>query len=212
MPIAVYMRQIINISNRMIAWFLGLCGIFKYTEKYPMPDYLKFLNEHKLFAGLSDNQINMLLGLAKFTTYQENDLIIEEGQKAQDLLIIIMGQVEVLKKEEESQQSYRLAVLSQGEVIGEVSLLEDLPRGASISALEPTIVMSLPLVDLREFINHDSMEVKLIYYKIVENIAHELCMRLRNANELIAKSLYSDQIENESKSAGGNLFAGMWQF
>ncbi|MHB1949511.1 MAG: cyclic nucleotide-binding domain-containing protein [Gammaproteobacteria bacterium] len=177
-----------------------------------MPDYLKFLNEHKLCAGLSDNQINMLLALANFTTYQENDCLIEEGQPAQDILIILMGQVEVLKKEEESQHSYRVAVLSQGDSVGEISLIENMPRGASIVALEPTIVMSFPLIDIREFVNHDSIEVKLIYYKIVENIARELCLRLRNANELIAKSLYGDEIQKETKAAEGNLFAGLWQF
>ena len=175
-----------------------------------MDNYLKFLNEHKLFSGLTDNQINTLLNLGKFNNYQEGDHIVEEGEAAKDIYIIIHGTVEVLKKEEESQNLYRLAVLTQGDSIGEMSLIEDMPRGATISTLEPTIILSLPILELRELSLSESPDTQLIYFKIVERIAHELCIRLRSSNESLAKSLRSDEVEHDSTLAQANMFAGLW--
>jgi CRP-like cAMP-binding protein len=63
------------------------------------------------------------------------DFIFREEDLGTEMYIIQHGQVEVLKRQANGEER-QLAILSQGDFFGEMSILEDLPRTASVRALE----------------------------------------------------------------------------
>lgn len=177
-----------------------------------MNNYFKFIHDHKLFSNLTDTQITRLLTLGKIREYKAEEAIIQEGDSAHDLYIIIKGQVEVLKKEEESQKLYRIVTLTKGDVFGEMSLLEE-TRAATVITLEPTTILSISIDGLHDFANSNAPETEqLIYYKVVEKIAHEISHRLRLTNETVAKILHQEETGSDAAAAHSQMFAGFWQF
>lgn len=175
-----------------------------------MSDIIPFLKAHKLFAGLSDSQIATLASLAQVSSHEKEAVLVQEGEPANDLYIIMMGEVEVLKQEEKSQYFYRITALPIGAVIGEMSLIENIPRGATIRTTAPTAIISFPIAKLRELAANPSAEMQLIYYKLVEKISHELCHRLRSANDMMVASLHSDK--QDTDMAHSSFFNKMWSF
>ena len=69
-------------------------------------------------------------------TYREGEVILDEGSTGLGLFLISAGRVEVFKTLEE--RRIRLAVLSAGDVQGQIALLDNRPRSATARALEPT--------------------------------------------------------------------------
>ena len=63
------------------------------------------------------------------------DFVFKEGDLGTDMYIIQSGQVEILKRQS-NEEERQLAVLGQGDFFGEMSILEDLPRTASVRALQ----------------------------------------------------------------------------
>lgn len=177
-----------------------------------MSNYFKFIHEHKLFSNLTDAQISRLLTLGKIREYKAEEVIIEEGDSAHDLYIIIKGEVEVLKKEEESQKLYPIITLTKGDIFGEMSLLES-TRAATVKTTQPTTILSISIDGLHDFANSNAPESEqLIYYKIVERIAHEISHRLRLTNDMVAKVLHQEETGSDAATAHSQLFAGFWQF
>lgn len=90
----------------------------------------------RLFAALSESDLQRLARLCLLKEYTPGDLILQEGSTGLGLFIITAGRVEVFKTRDG--EPIPLAVLGEGDVLGEIALLDDQPRSASAVALEPT--------------------------------------------------------------------------
>ena len=66
-------------------------------------------------------------------TFQRGDIIIEEGARGSSAYVILSGAVEVLKKSRKKEVA--VATLGEGKVFGEMGLIEDRPRSATIRAI-----------------------------------------------------------------------------
>src|SRR5262249_45359977 len=87
------------------------------------------------FAGLDAKAINALAGFAFRKTFNAGELIVEEGRTGNGLFIIVSGSAEVIKGLQTAQPR-TLAKLGAGDPIGEMALLGEWPRTASVRALE----------------------------------------------------------------------------
>ena len=90
-----------------------------------------------LFSDLSKNAFIALMERMHMRTIQTNEPVITEGDKGDSFFIIAQGKVRVEKKAE-SGKPMVLATLGEGAFFGEMALLSDAPRSASILAEEPT--------------------------------------------------------------------------
>jgi CRP-like cAMP-binding protein len=121
---------------------------------------------------LEDADINWLIGVGQRRRVPAGERLITEGEPISHLNIVINGSVEVYAR------GKLLAQLGQGEVVGEISLLDSRPPSATVSATENTIVLAVPFTELRAKLGRDPGFAARLY----QALGVFLAQRLRNIN------------------------------
>ncbi len=88
-----------------------------------------------LFSELSDDQLESISSFTFNKSFDPGELIVEEGQTGNGLYVIVSGNVEVLKGDLTANPQV-LAKRGAGDVFGEMALLGEWPRTASVRALD----------------------------------------------------------------------------
>ena len=89
-----------------------------------------------IFSSLTSRDMHRLAAMCLLKHYTTGDSILEEGSTGLGLFVLVSGRVEVFKRQ--GDQRISLAVLTDGDVLGEMALLDDQPRSASAVALAST--------------------------------------------------------------------------
>jgi CRP-like cAMP-binding protein len=136
------------------------------------------LHKYSLFGGLMEEQIKNILPVMKEEKFAPNENIITEGQPNDKIYFLIEGKVAVIKA------NIELARFNEGEVFGEIEVLDVIPSIASIKSLTQVTTMSISNKGLREIYK---LDIK-IFSLILMNLARDLARRLRRMDEKIASS------------------------
>lgn len=88
-----------------------------------------------LFSSLSDEQLRLLQPCLQQRSYPRNSFILRAGEETDALYIILSGRAKVLIPDEQGREVI-LATLGPNEFFGEMGLLDDQPRSASVETLE----------------------------------------------------------------------------
>lgn len=88
-----------------------------------------FLKKVPLFSNLPDDDLNRLCEVVNEEFISSNEVLFTEGDLGEKAYVIMEGEVDILK--ESGEQTVLLATRKAGEVIGEMSLLDQAPRFAS---------------------------------------------------------------------------------
>ena len=131
-----------------------------------------------LFAGLDARAIEALAGFTFRKTFEAGELIVEEGRTGNGLFIIVSGSAEVIKGLQTAQPR-TVAKLGAGDPIGEMALLGEWPRSASVRALEATECVG---IDRWIFLDHLDKEPKLAL-----RMLQILALRLAETDERLAE-------------------------
>lgn len=105
--------------------------------------------------------------------FKKGEIIIAENTIGDSAYIIKNGKVSVFITRDNQEVS--LGILSEGQIFGEMSLIEDCPRSASIKAIEDTEVREISRRNFNELLKVDAT--------ILIPIMKALFERLRNANK-----------------------------
>jgi CRP/FNR family cyclic AMP-dependent transcriptional regulator len=98
-------------------------------------DIKAFLRRVPLFAGLTEPQFEQLAAGSARRSYPKGRTIVSEGEPSQSMYILLAGRAKVQRSDSEGKEVI-LAVLGSGEYFGEMSLIDDSPRSASVITLE----------------------------------------------------------------------------
>ena len=91
------------------------------------------LRQVPLFTDLSDEDLEQLYRMAETISIPAGELVLREGEPGNSLYIVLDGNLEVTKRH--GGQDVLLAVYKPGQFFGEMALLEQGPRSASVRAL-----------------------------------------------------------------------------
>lgn len=133
-----------------------------------------------LFAGLSDQELEVLADSLGKRTFGKGMIIFHKGSPGQTLYIIKAGKVRIFTLSE-SGQEIAVNIYGPGDVFGELALLDGLPRSAGAAAMEKTVTLTLHRDD---FLRH--LEA---YPRMARSIMEVLSTRLRYTTAH-AESLY----------------------
>ena len=133
----------------------------------------KLLAQAPLFAVLSQEDREHLGETARIRTYQAGERIVQEGDMATGCFIIASGQVEVVRGEGGLHPTV-LTTLGPGEFFGEMAVIDDQPRSASVRALEATECVAIGPAEFLETLQRRP--------QIAVRMLPILVRRLRHAN------------------------------
>jgi nucleotide-binding universal stress UspA family protein len=106
-----------------------------------------------LFAALSQEDRDDIGETARIRTYPRGEFIVREGEMANGCFIIASGRVEVVRGEQSPHPTV-LGTLDAGEFFGEMAVIDDHPRSASVRALEETECVAIGRVEFLEALQH----------------------------------------------------------
>jgi HEAT repeat protein len=109
-----------------------------------------FLKSAPLFAALESEELAALAEIAIESAYAPGEVIFEEKQEAHHLYVILQGKVEVFLKVNDHLRP--LAHLGEKECFGEMAILDNQPRSASVRAEEATTVLKIDRESFHELI------------------------------------------------------------
>ncbi len=102
---------------------------------------IELLRQMPLFAGLPNPDLDWLYQKATPVSIRAGELLIEEGAPGDALYVILDGAFEVTKRS--GPQDIAIALRAPGEVIGEMALLDQAPRSASVRALRDSRLLMI---------------------------------------------------------------------
>jgi cAMP-dependent protein kinase regulator len=115
-------------------------------------DSLPFLAiDTVLFRGLSKEEFRKVVSHLTLRHYEEETIIVSEGDPGESMFIIVNGEVRVNTTDASGKQ-FTLANLGEGEFFGEVSLLTGKPRTATIITNIPSDLLELSLKDFENIV------------------------------------------------------------
>jgi CRP/FNR family transcriptional regulator, cyclic AMP receptor protein len=100
-----------------------------------------------LFANLDDHDLQVIATFANETSVSEGDVLVREGDFSYELMAIEEGEAEVRRGGE------NVATLGPGDFFGEVGVLKNELRNASIIARSPMRVITLTTWELKRMRN-----------------------------------------------------------
>jgi len=127
-------------------------------------DKVSCLKSIELFKDLQDDELRKIADKLTEKVYPPNSIILKEGTSGDTMFFIKEGMVEVKRKEPSMGINLTVTTLGKGECFGEMALLNDTPRSATVLvAAQPTVVLCLRKGDLHELLmQHPSMAISLI--------------------------------------------------
>jgi CRP-like cAMP-binding protein len=145
---------------------------------------VEMLQQNRLFDGVNAATLEILLASGAPEVAQPGDWIIREGENADFMFAILNGELEVVSHGGGTSADVRVALLGPGDWVGEMALLETLPRSASVRALARCDLLRLTAHDMQTLFHDRDLA---LYARVMANIARELGRRLRVADRLIAR-------------------------
>ncbi len=116
------------------------------------------LTRMPLFRTLSDREILRLLQVTVIRAFRDGDLVIREGEVGEDLFIVLAGEVKVKKGDTE------LARLAPGEHFGEMALIRNQPRSATVVSNGDSELIVLSRSEFFEILRKEpQLAVKLLW-------------------------------------------------
>lgn len=97
-----------------------------------------------IFKNLSDEYLEQMARILHEESYQQGEMIFNEGTTGNALYIVGSGRVEIRKTTDAEKSAFKtLAIFERNDCFGEMSLLEDKPRSASAYAGETSEILTL---------------------------------------------------------------------
>lgn len=132
------------------------------------------LDNIALFADLSDAERESISKLAVTRSFKKNTLVICEGDQSDSLYIILSGKVKVFLSDEDGKE-VTLNTQKEGEYFGELAMLDDAPRSASVITVEASKLAVISKAAFDECLES--------HPKIALTIMRGLARRLRELTE-----------------------------
>ena len=134
---------------------------------------ITFLKESPFFAALPLEELYHIALSVQEESVREGTIVIKQGTLGDKMYIVVRGRMEVRVFGEGDSDGQQVAVTGEKQVLGDMALLDDEPRSASVIALEDSRLLSLQRGDLERILRR--------YSSIAFSMMRILSIRLRES-------------------------------
>jgi CRP/FNR family transcriptional regulator, cyclic AMP receptor protein len=117
-----------------------------------------------LFAGLSKSELGQVASIADEIDLPADKLLIREGERGREFFVLLEGEAEVARK------GQQLATRRAGEFFGEIALVSNLPRIATVKTRKPVRALVIRDVDFRALLKR----TPAIAVKVLQAVADRI--------------------------------------
>tara|TARA_B100000700_G_scaffold84430_1_gene95075 strand:+ start:72 stop:518 length:447 start_codon:yes stop_codon:yes gene_type:complete len=142
---------------------------------------VEVLRDVPLFSKIDHTKLKLLAFTSENLIHQDGQFLFREGEPGDAAYIVLKGKVSVFIETEKG--SVEIAQLKRGDVVGEISILCDVPRTASVKAVESVQTLKVT----KDTFIHLLTE----FPEIAIEIMRELASRLNKTNIQLREALTS---------------------
>jgi CRP-like cAMP-binding protein len=136
--------------------------------------------EQVFLQDFTNEEVYEIIKISQGISFKKDDFLFKENETGNSFFIIISGNVEVFAKNKQNER-VKLANLSSGHVLGEVSFIDSQPRTANVVALDDVEVL---LVTGENFAKLEENNVSLAI-KLIKDMEQLMVERLRDFDQLL---------------------------
>ena len=136
-----------------------------------------------IFSVLPENQLSLLTSVVSRRSFTRNKTIIAAGDPTDSLYVIISGRLKVMMSDDEGREVI-LAILNPTEFFGEMGLVDDSPRSATVVTLEACELLVLAKRDFKSCLEQN--------FEMAMTVMRGLVKRLREADQKIGSLALMD--------------------
>ena len=105
------------------------------------------------FKGLEEHELQEIADLTEFHTYPPDHVLCQEGAYEDVLYIIADGYAEITKKMIEGEEDRLLRTARRGDMVGEMALIQNAPRAATIRTTTECTVLEMEKQDFETILS-----------------------------------------------------------
>lgn len=143
------------------------------------------LHHVHLFRHLAEADANVLTSHCTTRTYPANTVLITEGDSSDSLYVILEGEVKVYVSDPHGKEAI-LNLMGPGEYFGELALLDDAPRSASVVTMMPTKVMIISKGEFKRCLTTNPE----LAYKLIVSLTQQIRSLTDNVKNLALMDVY----------------------
>jgi CRP/FNR family transcriptional regulator, cyclic AMP receptor protein len=136
------------------------------------------------FADASPDALNSLAEAGHELHLIRGDVLFNEGDPPEALYLVLRGRLAIALANPIDRRESVVALMENGDLFGEMGMLDDGPRSAMARALEPTTVLSIPYAEVFALFDENP--------KLLWNVVRLLAQRIRATDEALADSVFLD--------------------
>ncbi len=144
-------------------------------------DALERLKQVGLFSDLSDDDLGRICRDVTELHLEPGELLFEENDPGDSAYVVASGSVEVVKATEGREAL--VAVREAGSVIGEMALLQEAPRMASVRARSPTELLTISRQTLDQLLEVSPSAARSMFRVLIERM-QQTSERLRHSDRM----------------------------
>ncbi len=137
---------------------------------------VEFLESIPYFSGLSSAELDSVRRLVFQKTVERGEVIVLEGESAEELFFVASGVVKIFKVSAEGKEQI-LNLVRPGESFNDVPIFDGAPNPASAQAMGPVVLYGLKENDLRIVLRD--------YPQVILNVIKVLAQRVRQLVSLV---------------------------
>lgn len=145
-----------------------------------MSEIKDFLRQVEMFIGLSEAMLDDVTRLCQAIEYEADRTIVERNSPPTQLYLVQAGTVKIIATPPGASGDAEAVVvtLGKGQSFGEMGLVDNGLRSATVKAITATQLLAIDCAQLRSLCETNTD----LGYQVMRNIAADLSFKLRNRN------------------------------
>ena len=155
-------------------------GEYNKKEDFSPPEYqksedqklriFKKLNQNFMFSRLEQSEKDVIVLAMQSINVKKDEVVIKEGDEGNELYVVDSGSLNCTKLNKETNEEMFLKTYQPGEAFGELALLYNAPRAASITANEDCTLFTLDRESFNHIVKDAAIKQRKKYYDFISNV------------------------------------------
>jgi CRP-like cAMP-binding protein len=148
------------------------------------------LRKIPLLAGLSEDEMRRVNAEIRIRHYNKREVVLHKGGSGDALLFLLSGQLQVVDITEDG-RAIGLRMLAPGDFFGEIALINDSTRSASVVATSDVLVAFLPAATALHLFSHSPSVANLMLRHLAQKIQRDSEFRAVLSINNTARRIYT---------------------